>query len=442
MTTDRDFDALMRSWFDASAAPAQPQDLVEAVRTATARDRPRSRRLARLGGDPMPAMVRSGLSRLALTGLAAVAIVSAIALLVVLVGRPWREVGPEPHESASQEASQEATASPRAASWMLTGTMMNGGDGHAAVLLPDGRVLVPGELYDPLTGAWSNAGGSPGLGGAPTATLLGDGRALVVTDRAEIFDPRTNEWSPTGPMVAQRSGQTATLLRNGRVLVAGGMGPNSSYDFLASAEIFDPTTNTWAATGSMLEPRGGRGIGVLAGLTATLLDNGTVLVAGGEGPFYTPLASAEIYNPATGAWTATSAMSTAREFHTATLLANGLVLVVGGTQGNAAELYDPVAGSWESAGSTAFLHTNHTATLLNSGSVLVAGGSETTAAELYEPTSGRFSSAGSMSVNRSWHSATLLADGRVLIASGETLLAETEGSFRGLRSAEIYDPGS
>ncbi len=128
---------------------------------------------------------------------------------------------------------------------------------------------------------------------------------------------------------------TATLLPNGQVLVAGGA------PYLASAELYDPATGTWAATGSMATTR--------AAHTATLLPNGQVLVAGGTGSDPT---SAELYNPATGTWTATRSMSTGRAYHTATLLPNSQVLVAGGGATNGAyidtaELYlIPTAMLW------------------------------------------------------------------------------------------------
>jgi N-acetylneuraminic acid mutarotase len=130
---------------------------------------------------------------------------------------------------------------------------------------------------------------------------------------------------------------TATLLQNGQVLVAGG-------DSFGTAELYNPATGTWTVTGSMNIAR--------AGYTATLLGNGKVLAAGGSYGVYPvdhTLRSAELYDRATGAWTMTGSMNTSREFHTATLLPNGQVLVAGGESGSgrtftlvtSAELYTP-----------------------------------------------------------------------------------------------------
>ena len=133
--------------------------------------------------------------------------------------------------------------------------------------------------------------------------------------------------------------------------------------------------------------------------TATLLNNGKVLVAGGTPDFNTPLSSAELYDSASGTWTATGSLNTARFFHTATLLPNGKVLVAGGTangSGNglsSAELYDPASGTWSATGNLNTARSAHTATLLPNGKVLVTGGQGTgggflTSAELYDPSTG------------------------------------------------------
>jgi hypothetical protein len=176
--------------------------------------------------------------------------------------------------------------------------------------------------------------------------------------------------------------------------------------------------------------------------TATLLQNGKVLITGGTSlDSSNPTATAEVYDPATGSFTVTGGMTTAREEHTATLLADGKVLIVGGegpVTGSSelqptatVEVYDPSTGSFSLTGSMAEARSLHTATLLPSGEVLVAGGGDdNSTAELYDPATGAFSITGGMEIGRSGHTATLLPNGSVLVAGG--------GVFAGLASAELY----
>ena len=136
---------------------------------------------------------------------------------------------------------------------------------------------------------------------------------------AELYDPTTGTWTNTGSLNVARSENAATLLPNGKVLVVGGQGNTSSS--ISSAELYDPTTGTWTNTGSLNTGREGHSV--------TLRPNGQVLVAGGFGNS-TSLASAELYDPATGVWTYTGSMNLGRWDHTATLLPNGKVLITAG----------------------------------------------------------------------------------------------------------------
>jgi hypothetical protein len=334
---------------------------------------------------------------------------------------------------------------------------------HTATLLPDGSVLVAGgyssysfgsdplaeaELYDPSSGTWTAtrnmAEGRLGY----TATLLPDSTVLVAggsrsgggVASAELYDPSSGSWTAIGDMIEARAGPTALLLPDGTVLVAGGTRDGGDGSELASAELYDPGSGSWAATGEMIEARGGP--------TATLLPDGRVLVAGGfitnEG-FAFPLASAELFDPSTGSWTATGNMIEARSSHAATLLPDGTVLVVGGDSVGggggelaSAELYDPGTGSWTPTCSMAEVRSGPTATLLPDGMVLAAGGfsggSMLASAELYDPSSGSWTATANMVGVRYAHTATLLLDGTVLVAGGN-------GINIPLASAELYGPG-
>jgi hypothetical protein len=224
-----------------------------------------------------------------------------------------------------------------------------------------------------------------------------------------------------------RGSHTATLLQNGLVLVAGG----ATGGYLSSAELYNPATGAWSTTGSLHVPR--------ANHTATLLPNGQVLVAGGYNLTDTDTTSVELYDPATGVWTPTASLKTGRSRHTATLLQNGLVLVAGGEGSNgtvdltSAELYNPATGLWSTTGSLNTAREYHTATLLPNGQVLTAAGGfpTTTSAELYDPATGSWSVTGSLNQARNRHTATLLLNGTVLASGGTTAVS-------GLTSAELY----
>jgi hypothetical protein len=319
---------------------------------------------------------------------------------------------------------------------------------HTATLLPDGKVLVAGgglaeasaELYDPRSGSWTATGSMNEERSGSTATLLRDGKVLVVLGAsAELYDPASGTWTRTANMNAFRSGHTATLLRDGKVLVAGGAGEGGQ---LASAELYDPSSGSWTATGSLHAARSLH--------TAALLPDGTLLVAGGNSSNVDiqAMASAELYDPSSGSWTTTANMSVARAAFLAALLPDGKVLVAGtdaptdtDTAARSAELYDPVSGTWTATGAMieARFAWFQVATVLHDGKVLVAGGrgilGDLASAELYDPRIGTWTATANMIEARNGHTATLLPDGRVLVAGGE-------GDDDPLASAELYDPGS
>jgi N-acetylneuraminic acid mutarotase len=333
------------------------------------------------------------------------------------------------------------------ARWLPTGSMTTERYGNTATLLPNGAVLVAGgsstataELYDLSTGTWSATGSMTTPRSGHTATLLPNGKVLAAGGvgstgvsalaTAEIYDPSSGTWSATGTMITARNANTVTLLQNGNVLVAGGTNGivQSGAPVFSTAEIYSPSAGTWTATGSMTSAR--------VGATATLLPNGSVLVASGLGTgtvgFAYGLATAEIYDPSAGTWTATGIMSTARYGHTATSLSNGTVLVGGGVIAAAnyasAEIFDPSTGTFTATGSMTTPRYNSTATLLRNGTVLAAGGtfngrSPLAAAEIYDPSTGTWTATASDPVARSGHTATLLANGEVLVVGGASISA-------------------
>jgi hypothetical protein len=235
----------------------------------------------------------------------------------------------------------------------------------------------------------------------------------------------------TGAMIAARFDHAAVLLPTGHVFIVGGIERNGVMQ--PSAELFDPATGRFTITGRPLTQHGW-------GVTATLLRDGKVLVAGGstgcDSPCYT--ASAELYDPATGTFAPTGKLTVPRAQARAVLLRNGDVLYVGGTavtESNpvlTAELYQPSTGTFTLIGPT-HLSDATQIVLLNDGRALVAGSS---GADLYDPSTRRLTATGAMTVPRSKFGGALLPDGRVLLAGGQA------GGPWGTRvtSTQIYDP--
>jgi hypothetical protein len=348
-------------------------------------------------------------------------------------------------------------------SWTTTAAMATARTDHAAVLLstgPDaGKVLVVGgkapgnfvtdtaELYDPATPGWTPAA-SMGQGRqAPSVAKLADGRVLVAGGfasgslaSAEIYDPVNDSWSPAASMIASRLWTPATTLADGRVLVAGGNtgDPEAGIPITAlqSAEVYNPTSDTWSATPALVTAR--------AGSTATRLANGRVLVAGGDDGSIV-LFSAQVYNPTTNAWTATPPLNGAHDWGTAERLPSGRVLLAAGWNGNAAstvaELYDPNANSWTVTAPLASGRWGHASAVLFDGRVLVATGSATNdapqnSAEVYDPGTALWSATPVMQLaHGSDSTATPLPSSMVLLAGGAPRTTGVPTA-----SAELYEP--
>ncbi len=270
-------------------------------------------------------------------------------------------------------------------------------------------ILNSAELYNPANGTRRATGSLHEQRAAQTATLLENGKVLVeggngtnaypndILASTEVYDPVTELWATNNPMFTNRYSHTATLLSgSGKVLIAGGQN-NSTFIVTGETELFDPATGNWGTNGYMTSP--------LAYHAATELPGGKVLVTGGdfdEGSFggisLVPSPFAELYDPGTQLWTSTTQMQALHDLHTATLLNNGLVLVAGQSESSSsftndtAELYDPVAQTWTVAAAMNFPRRGHTATLLPNGFVLAVGGgifgAASTSAELYSSTIG------------------------------------------------------
>jgi hypothetical protein len=351
-----------------------------------------------------------------------------------------------------------------------TGSMTTVRDDHTATLLTNGKVLIAGgtdnfsiwasaEIYDPGTGTFTATGNMTTPRAWHTGTLLPDGKVLIVGGTvyqgnselasptlasAELYDPDAGTFSATGNLTTPRESHTATLLNNGMVLIAGGLQqfPPPSDVFLASAELYDPSTGIFTATGNMTGPWAD---------TATLLANGKVLITRDDNVIPTDVSSADLYDPSIGTFTSAGYLNVNHTGPTATLVTNGKVLIAGGDCGDGscgavviAELYDPATGVFSTSNMTVGREQD-TATLLADGRVLIAGGiaagvnpdpSVGGSAEIYDPSSGTFTATGNMPTPRALQTATMLSDGRVLIAGGYDA-----GHFETiLSSAELYTP--
>ena len=350
---------------------------------------------------------------------------------------PTQSASASPSSSPSPSSGPSQTPTPSPVPTQILGS-------NAILLVQSGGTTA---ILDPGAGRSYTTSALPaGLENGAMVSLQ-DGRVLYVggdiggaaTANAWIWDPNVQVWTQTGSMSAARSLPSATVFNNGMVLVAGGLPLNGNQlvQALASAELFNPSTNQFSLTGSMNSGR--------AGHTATLLANNSVLVAGGETQNTAPtyLASGEVYNPVNGQWSAAAnSMAMARFGHSATLLRNGEVLLAGtilpflsqscgSVPCTTAELYNPSSNSFSTTGALNGARYDHSAVQLIDGRVLVAGGccgsggAALTSSETYDAGTATWTTRASLGVARSNQAAVVLQDGRVWVAGGVSS-AQTE----------------
>lgn len=329
-------------------------------------------------------------------------------------------------------------------SWTATGSLAAGRIGSSAVRLQDGRVLVAGgfqqsqaamnsvEIYNPSSGTWSVAAPMISSRIVPSLVVLADGRVLVAggrwdfltngnsTSTAEIYDPSANTWTRTGSMLTARETKLQLLLPGGRAFFIGGSHTvNGAINVLTSTELYDPSTGLFSAGPAMASPHGAGAISSLA--------NGRWLVAGGLNGAAIG-ATAETYDAASNAWSWAGAMTNERYIFAMSRLPDGRLLAAGGQSNstpflNTSDIYDPATNSW-SAGPNLATGRQVENSFAVGGRVAVVGGilngNPLASVEVYDPAANAWLT-GPVLATGAWNEAAAdLADGGLLLAGGMT----------------------
>ena len=284
------------------------------------------------------------------------------------------------------------------------------------------------EIYDPVSNTYQSTGSLNVPRHGHSATLLLDGRVLVVggyanyqyLDGAEIYNPANGTWTATQPLFSHGVDHSAILLKDGRVLVVGGsMGGDPGPD--DRAEIFNSVGNTWSAAAYHE--------GIATGFGSVLLSDGRVLFTSGRNT------DTYIYNPINDTWQPGGAISIRRTYPETVLLKDGRVMVSGGDATNnnrsMVDIYNPTANTWSQAASLHQGRLGHTATALPDGRVMVAGGFKEwdswqnpgnyiNSVEIYNPATDHWEDGPALNSSRAFHTSTLLQDGRLFVAGGRT----------------------
>lgn len=326
--------------------------------------------------------------------------------------------------------------------------------GHAATKLTDGRVLIVGgqakpsksldsaEIFDPVFSTFASAGKmSAKRGDGLRSVLLNNGAVLVFGNAddgsAELYDPASGTWSLTGSLNAPRAFASANLLEDGRVLVSGGTDVTKSGDVqFASSEIYDPVSGEWTITGDMLEVHSGH---------SSVLVNGKVVIFGQT--------LAEMYDPGTGVWSSIGVPEVERSRGTsAIILQNGKVMIAGGEwkqpgwQGQVhvmatIQTFDPSSNVFSATEMPSMTAPHiYQSTFIQDDGVLVVG---TAGVEIYNPTTKLWTEVAQFTSDRGTDTngaptGTKLDDGRILVIGGK--METDDGKFIGVATSEIYDP--
>jgi plastocyanin/N-acetylneuraminic acid mutarotase len=269
---------------------------------------------------------------------------------------------------------------------------------------------------------------------ASVVSSIGTNASLVSSN----LSSSGNYWTPAAPMIVNRSFSAVAALNNGSVLVAGGFAgavPNSS---IASAEMYNPTTNKWTMIAPM--PVG------TAGARAATLNNGDVLVAGGLGNKGL-LTTCQLYEPSTNTWSLTGNLTKATFDEQIVVLNNGNVLVIGGDfsggENNATQIYNPSSGTWSDAAPQPIARADMIVVKLSNGNILVAGGhtanAPTLLSEIFDPTTNTWTPTKSLVTPGGDSGGVLLKNGDVLMVGGYTTYNDSDNSAQYLYTAQLFN---
>lgn len=328
--------------------------------------------------------------------------------------------------------------------FVQSGVLSGAGTASVSIPLPLNPGLQGLELY-------AQAVTVPG-----SSTLVGD----ISNPNGVVLQAHGTSAPTIGDRAGAIDGHSATLLDDGRVLLAGGVVETSPGSFAAVTgfEVFDPQTQSFAAVPGTLPS-------VRQAHLAVKLGDGRVLLIGGASGLGAPLASCDIYDPATGVASPAASMSSPRLLFSASLLPDGRVLVAGGlslfdeadpfgTLGSAlasTELYNPASNTWSPGPALPVPLTGHQATTLGSGRVLITGGTEVTqlfgfpfpaitdATRRFDPATSSFLATAALPGPRSDHGQVSLPSGRAVIAGGQNIAGVAVVI---LATTAVYDEGS
>jgi hypothetical protein len=353
----------------------------------------------------------------------------------------------------------------KAEGWKPAGSLIVDVQSGNAFALSDGRVVSVGmrgnpdawhattQFWDSKTKTWAASKIKPALPRLQmgVAVMLDDGRILVTGfckkdcgagSNAELYDPATDSWTIPGQMAHGRYFHSMVKLLDGRVLVLGGCTSNACMSGTLDVEVFDPKAETFAKSVAPMTTH-------RVCFTATLLDDGRVLAAGGYNPSGV-LRDSETFDPVTSKWTVTQPMKHPHVVHAAARLQDGSVLVVGGDCEVAlpcadADLFNPMTGKWKSLSPMSVPRSGLAAVLLQDGRVLISGGLSyfgtlwqyLPTCEAYDPIKRKFVEEEPMAAQRANFSLARLPNGKVLAVGGDQW-AEGENKIPG--TAELYTP--